>query len=656
MASRTAPTILSCIFARRLISVAPYFIYLITNASTVISFAIPPPSSPLSSLVCHQTIQRDYRTGRPALKSYNLLQPLIPMIVTTPQPPSLIFGNSNDSRLCLHASKTRSIDESSPTDNPKTLYEILGVPSDADRSDIKRAYVALARQTHPDAILQNKNNGEVDGTEPLESFDTIARAYQTLTTPLERKRYDRQLRADDFTNDVEQAIDDLGDKVVDLMWNVAITRKRWNRKVDKFLRRGAVTTRKARKGWDTVVGVTSNEDRKTKDIVADDYGADAGNDYNVLKAGKEGLTPGILDGKVDNIFEGDYGVETENGYSISNDNVFKDNKEEWNQADQMEFFEECREDGKADNIFEGDYYGVETENGYSISNDNVFKDGKERWNQADHMEVFEESREIEEKAKEKEQAALAMNDALSNMMMSRIRLSLKTPNAPFTSFDALRYVDGMNTTDYVTFLDRTVRLRHTTSDLIYLLYQAEETYELKEKEHRMVSEDLQMTKNKIYRTKKELEDAEKAEIWVRTAPDESMGLVSSLKKKVEECERSLLVWENIYRRTKADVGVVANEVLKTQETVRGSLLFQEKYMNEIEYGMDTIEAGMETIEDSSNKYEDMSYSSRMEQIERHLKEENDLIGNISRLEEEVSQLREKSRAMVENMTDNTLYS
>jgi len=48
----------------------------------------------------------------------------------------------------------------------------------------------------------------------LESFDTIARAYRTLTTPLERKRYDRQLRAQAFTDDVEQAFDIFGERVV----------------------------------------------------------------------------------------------------------------------------------------------------------------------------------------------------------------------------------------------------------------------------------------------------------------------------------------------------------------------------------------------------------------------------------------------------------
>merc|ERR1740124_2028706 len=185
-------------------SLVLYLFLLITSTPTVISFIIPQPSSPPSSLLCDQTIQRHHRTG-PALKSNYPPRRSNPTTTTRPQQPSSTSTRTNNSS-CLHASKSRSTDKSpSPTDTgtgtgtdtdtdtdntaKKTLYEILSVPSDATRSELKRAYVALARRTHPDAVLQNNNNnnnsnnnnarggGEDDGT--LESFDTIARAYRT---------------------------------------------------------------------------------------------------------------------------------------------------------------------------------------------------------------------------------------------------------------------------------------------------------------------------------------------------------------------------------------------------------------------------------------------------------------------------------------------
>lgn len=64
----------------------------------------------------------------------------------------------------------------------RDYYEILGVSRDADKEDIKRAYRRLARKYHPDV---NKE----DGAE--ERFKEINRAYEVLSEPDVRARYDR---------------------------------------------------------------------------------------------------------------------------------------------------------------------------------------------------------------------------------------------------------------------------------------------------------------------------------------------------------------------------------------------------------------------------------------------------------------------------------
>lgn len=61
-------------------------------------------------------------------------------------------------------------------------YEILGVSHDASKEDIKRAYRRLARQYHPDV---NKEAGAE------ERFKEINRAYEVLSEPEMRARYDR---------------------------------------------------------------------------------------------------------------------------------------------------------------------------------------------------------------------------------------------------------------------------------------------------------------------------------------------------------------------------------------------------------------------------------------------------------------------------------
>jgi len=69
------------------------------------------------------------------------------------------------------------------------LYHILGVPRDASQADIKKAYRKLAMQYHPD---NNSGNIEAEAT-----FKKINAAYEVLSDPDKRARYDQFGSADD---------------------------------------------------------------------------------------------------------------------------------------------------------------------------------------------------------------------------------------------------------------------------------------------------------------------------------------------------------------------------------------------------------------------------------------------------------------------------
>jgi molecular chaperone DnaJ len=64
----------------------------------------------------------------------------------------------------------------------RDYYEILGVSRDTDKEEIKIAYRRLARKYHPDI---NKEPGAE------ERFKEINRAYEVLSEPETRARYDR---------------------------------------------------------------------------------------------------------------------------------------------------------------------------------------------------------------------------------------------------------------------------------------------------------------------------------------------------------------------------------------------------------------------------------------------------------------------------------
>ena len=63
----------------------------------------------------------------------------------------------------------------------RDLYEILGVPRDASSNDIRAAYRKLARELHPDVNADPADQ---------ERFKEITGAYEILSDPAKRRRYD----------------------------------------------------------------------------------------------------------------------------------------------------------------------------------------------------------------------------------------------------------------------------------------------------------------------------------------------------------------------------------------------------------------------------------------------------------------------------------
>src|ERR1051325_9179859 len=69
----------------------------------------------------------------------------------------------------------------------KDYYESLGVPRGASDADIKKAFRKLPREYHPD-VAKDKKRAE-------EKFKEINEAYDVLSDPAKRKKYD-ELGAD----------------------------------------------------------------------------------------------------------------------------------------------------------------------------------------------------------------------------------------------------------------------------------------------------------------------------------------------------------------------------------------------------------------------------------------------------------------------------
>src|SRR5579864_992482 len=67
--------------------------------------------------------------------------------------------------------------------NYKDYYKILGIPKNTPEKDIKSAYRKAARKWHPDANPTNQKEAE-------EKFKDIQEAYEVLSDPEKRRKYD----------------------------------------------------------------------------------------------------------------------------------------------------------------------------------------------------------------------------------------------------------------------------------------------------------------------------------------------------------------------------------------------------------------------------------------------------------------------------------
>eukprot|EP00966_Prymnesium_polylepis_P159926 3696472-Prymnesium_polylepis.1 len=71
----------------------------------------------------------------------------------------------------------------------ETLYDMLGVASDASAVNIKRAYHQLAKRLHPDKVRDSALKEDAEAR-----FRRVAAAHETLIDPSKRKLYDATLQ------------------------------------------------------------------------------------------------------------------------------------------------------------------------------------------------------------------------------------------------------------------------------------------------------------------------------------------------------------------------------------------------------------------------------------------------------------------------------
>jgi curved DNA-binding protein CbpA len=116
--------------------------------------------------------------------------------------PSSIFRiykfSSDSSDLYLYSSTL----DNNGDEEERTLYDILNASPTDSPMELRQKYRALVRQTHPDAIPI-----ESEKEQAATQFAKIAAAWNILSNPKERLRYDRTIKAKEFTSNVEDILE-----------------------------------------------------------------------------------------------------------------------------------------------------------------------------------------------------------------------------------------------------------------------------------------------------------------------------------------------------------------------------------------------------------------------------------------------------------------
>ena len=82
----------------------------------------------------------------------------------------------------------------------KDYYIVLGISRDSDQDRIKKAYRAIARESHPD-MNQSLESGK--------RFMEVSEAYETLGNEAKRRAYDQELKKQDDIICVSTAPEDI---------------------------------------------------------------------------------------------------------------------------------------------------------------------------------------------------------------------------------------------------------------------------------------------------------------------------------------------------------------------------------------------------------------------------------------------------------------
>lgn len=182
------------------------------------------------------------------------------------QPAAPIRDTSADNEPNAARDKNRADPASSNSINSSTtpkqsLYDVLRCPPTATKPELKRQYVLLAKQVHPDAQIGRtpEQIAAMEADPLIPSFHQVSEAWKTLSDDKERKRYDRSLKADEFVESAEKWAATISESTG------SILSKTWQSQLSPFIKRTVSTVNNANAAFREELGdSTESEDARSR--------------------------------------------------------------------------------------------------------------------------------------------------------------------------------------------------------------------------------------------------------------------------------------------------------------------------------------------------------------------------------------------------------
>lgn len=398
-----------------------------------------------------------------------------------------------------------------PRITDKNLYEILGASPTMSRSEIKRLYISLAKEYHPDSAPSSIVGATAaDGSD---RFNDVAQAWSVLSDPKSRRAYDRELAAQGFKEDVVKRAGEVAREYG------PTARKFYEEYAIPFLRRSAATTLA---GWSAVaseVGASDQQQQQQRDR---------------------------------------QGAPTNNGRDMMFGATSSDLVREASEAQ--------RRRSGGDSALED----------FGRAFQRVIEAAGNATRQIDGTELREKSLELRRQADGVRAESMAVLERLTEIKAERLRLTVHTPSANFSSAEAVQYLEGFDDgkgsgPEQQLPLMQRMMLKHPIRQDIEAFASAEDEYQKRAASKNEVDVQMQNRRRALLDAENDARLAAQAEERARKMLEEAQFQVAESQRAVVDAQRSVRDLDSAVRRADQELSKADAVLRRKRDVVRREL-------------------------------------------------------------------------------------